>query len=199
MTALRFPVALGSGGLFAVGMFYVLWSFVDVPMDFGEVIKPTRVQYSRTKFATQENSKRVEKVTREPPPVIIDLPRISTGGNGIERLTAFVRPQFARATVATGVAAGSDRDAIPLVRVEPVYPPRELARGTEGWVHVQFTIAANGSVKNAFVVAAAPPSAFEAAALAAIARWRYQPRVEGGVPVERVGMQTVIRFSLTDE
>jgi len=64
---------------------------------------------------------------------------------------------------------------------------------------VQFTIAANGAVKDAFVVAADPPSRFDAAALAAIARWRYQPRVERGVPVERVGMQTVIRFELEDE
>jgi hypothetical protein len=29
-------------------------------------------------------------------------------------------------------------------------------------------------------------------------RWRYNPRVENGVAVERVGEQTLIRFKLED-
>ena len=37
---------------------------------------------------------------------------------------------------------------------------------------------------------------FDDAALKAIARWRYNPKVEDGVAVERVGVQTVIRFQL---
>ena len=41
-----------------------------------------------------------------------------------------------------------------------------------------------------------PKGVFDAAALKAIARWRYTPKIEGGVPVERVGLQTVIRFQL---
>ena len=41
-----------------------------------------------------------------------------------------------------------------------------------------------------------PHNFFDDAALKAIARWRYNPRVEGGVAVERVGVQTIIRFQL---
>jgi protein TonB len=94
------------------------------------------------------------------------------------------------------MSAGSDRDVIPLVRIAPDYPPRALSRGLEGWVQVQFTITATGTVKDPVVVNAEPKQIFDDAALKAIARWRYNPRVEGGVAVERVGVQTIIRFQL---
>ena len=82
---------------------------------------------------------------------------------------------------------GEDRDAIPIVRVAPEYPPRAIARGIEGWVQVQFTVTTIGTVKDAIVVAAEPRKTFDDAALKAIARWRYNPKVENGVAVERVG------------
>jgi protein TonB len=86
-----------------------------------------------------------------------------------------------------------DRDVIPLVRPPPDYPPRA---NTEGWVKVQFSITLTGSVRDAFVVEGSPQGVFDAAALKAIARWRYTPKIENGVAVERVGLQTVIRFQL---
>jgi protein TonB len=63
-------------------------------------------------------------------------------------------------------------------------------------VQVQFTITPTGTVTNAVVVNAEPRNIFDDAALKAIARWRYNPKVEGGVAVERVGVQTIIRFQL---
>jgi protein TonB len=89
---------------------------------------------------------------------------------------------------------GQDRDVIPLVRIPPEYPPH--SGNTEGWVKVQFSITETGSVRDAFVVDANPTGVFDAAALKAIARWRYSPKIEGGVAVERVGVQTIIRFEL---
>ena len=88
---------------------------------------------------------------------------------------------------------GQDRDAIPLVRVPPDYPP---GLNVEGWVKVQYSITETGSVRDAVVVDASPKGVFDAAALKAIARWRYAPKIEDGVAVERVGIQTLIRFEL---
>jgi protein TonB len=70
------------------------------------------------------------------------------------------------------------------------------ARGIEGWVEVRFTVTAIGAVRDAVVVASEPGTTFDAAALQAIARWRYNPRIEQGEAVERSGMQIVIRFEL---
>ena len=63
-------------------------------------------------------------------------------------------------------------------------------------MQVQFSVGATGLVQNAKVVKADPPGVFDQAALRAIARWRYNPMIENGKAVERVGLQTVIRFEL---
>ena len=92
--------------------------------------------------------------------------------------------------------SGTDRDVIPVVRVPPDYPARAQSRGIEGWVQIQFSVTPTGTVRDPVVVGADPQGIFEDAALKAIARWRYNPRIDGGVAVERVGLQTVIRFEL---
>ena len=91
---------------------------------------------------------------------------------------------------------GVDGDVIPQVRVNPDYPPAALTRNIEGWVQVRFTVTAIGTVRDAVIVASEPGTIFDDAALKAIARWRYNPRVENGEAVERVGLQTIIRFEL---
>jgi protein TonB len=63
-------------------------------------------------------------------------------------------------------------------------------------VLVEFTITGTGSVKDAKVVDAKPATIFNDAALKAIGRWRYNPKVENGQPVERRGVRTIIRFDL---
>jgi protein TonB len=93
---------------------------------------------------------------------------------------------------------GTDGDVVPVVRATPQYPPRAISGQIEGWVRVQFSVTPIGTVRDAFVVDSEPSGVFEEAALKAIARWRYNPKVEGGEAVERVGLQAVIRFELED-
>ena len=92
--------------------------------------------------------------------------------------------------------AGSDRDVIPLVRIEPDYPPRAAERGIEGWALVQFTITPAGTIKDAQVVDSEPKGMFDAAAVKAVERWKYNPKVENGVAVERRGVQVKLTFRL---
>jgi TonB family protein len=89
-------------------------------------------------------------------------------------------------------------DMLPLIKIPPAYPPSALAARIEGWVLVEFTIATGGSVKDAVVVRSQPPGIFDEAALQAIRRWRYSPRMINGIAVERPGVQTEIRFQLTE-
>lgn len=95
--------------------------------------------------------------------------------------------------------ASIERDILPLVTIPPDYPPEALRQGTEGWVLVEFTITAEGSVRDAVVVRSDPPGVFDESALRAIVRWRYNPRDENGVAVERKGVQTELRFELSPE
>jgi protein TonB len=196
MLALRIPFAAVTGALFSLAVFFGLWQLVGVPFDAGDPVIAHEINFTRQIIETPTESTRDPQIERTPPPLV---PRTPHPGGGLvsEPPTEFrptAIPIIARPTGPS--MTGIDRDPIPLVRVAPDYPPRAQASGTEGWVQVQFAITPTGSVRDAAVVASEPGTVFDDAALKAIARWRYNPRVDGGVAVERVGMQTVIRFQL---
>jgi len=79
----------------------------------------------------------------------------------------------ASATSAAGGAAGDEKTLQPLIAGQPQYPAAARQRRVEGWVDVELTVNAQGNVEQPHVVASQPKGAFDAAALAAVARWRY--------------------------
>jgi TonB family protein len=97
--------------------------------------------------------------------------------------------------VSSTAVAQNDRDLIPLVRINPDYPTEMLAAHRQGQVILEFTITATGATQDIVAVESSSPE-FAAAATAALARWRYQPRMENGQAVERRGVRTVMRFQL---
>ena len=80
--------------------------------------------------------------------------------------------------------------ANPISQPKPRYPKRALEREKEGIVRVRLTIAPDGSVSEATVIAADPPGWFENAALDAVKQWRYQP------PGRPLVTEAVIEFKL---
>ena len=50
-------------------------------------------------------------------------------------------------------------------------------------------------MKNAKVVKSSD-LVFESAALRAVEQWKYQPQLEAGKPVEREGIEIILRFNL---
>ncbi len=91
----------------------------------------------------------------------------------------------------------AEGDYLPIVRVAPVYPARALSRGLEGFVDLQFTVTTAGTVKDP-VVLQSTSSLFERAAIRAVLKFKYKPRVVDGVPVEVPGVKTRISFQLED-
>lgn len=108
----------------------------------------------------------------------------------------------------------SDGEYLPIVKVQPVYPRRALSRGMSGWVIVEFTVTAQGTVKNAHVVTNCawikgprskgecednPNSIFDSAAVRAAGKFKYKPKVIDGKPVPTAGVQNKISFNLVNE
>src|SRR5210317_1331709 len=91
----------------------------------------------------------------------------------------------------------AEGDYLPIVRVAPVYPARALSRGLEGFVDLSFTVTTTGSVKDPIVIQSTS-SLFERAAIRAVLKFKYKPRVVDGVPVEVPGVKTRISFMLED-
>lgn len=66
--------------------------------------------------------------------------------------------------------------------VDAIYPPEKLALGIDTNVEVLVTVERNGTVGDASI-AVSGGEAFDAAALAAVRRWRFSPATRGGVPI----------------
>ncbi|SJM91189.1 TonB family protein [Crenothrix polyspora] len=69
---------------------------------------------------------------------------------------------------------------VELAQAKTIYPPRARSRNIEGWVKIEFTVTASGAVTNAHVVGASPPGIFDAAALTAIQKFRFKPKMVNG-------------------
>lgn len=96
--------------------------------------------------------------------------------------SAAAPPRSAPPAGAAGDAAGNgDGRLEPLIAGVPRYPEAARARALSGWVEVEFTVTAAGTVENARVVTAEPRNVFDAAALEAVGRRRY-PAEEGREP-----------------
>ncbi|MGF1462116.1 MAG: energy transducer TonB [Maricaulaceae bacterium] len=108
-------------------------------------------------------------------------------------LPDFEPPQLDSRSISFNV---SDRDAQPLVRIEPSYPPRAAERGVEGECFVRFNVTAQGQPFD--VEAYDCPSVFQRAAIRAVENWKYNPKIVDGNPVQRVGVHNQFVFRLAD-
>lgn len=194
---LRFSLAFAFGAALSLALFWVMWSLISVPVDQVAMKQATRVEFTRMRQDTEAQKKQQEKVKPDEPPPVPEVPQMDFAKGSVENNVTRITPTVdaSGAMSKMKMTAGSDRDIIPLVRINPDYPPRALSRGLQGWVVVQFTITATGTVKDPKVVDSSN-SIFDDAALKAIARWRYNPKVEEGVAVERIGVQTKLVFQL---
>jgi len=93
----------------------------------------------------------------------------------------------------SGIAMGAE--LMPLVRIPPKYPMRAAMDRIEGWVKVEFTITETGMVKDAIVAESNPSRVFDRAALRAIVKWKFRPKLVDGRPVSQRALQ-LLEFKL---
>ena len=91
-----------------------------------------------------------------------------------------------------------DGDTLAIVRVLPRYPNRALSRGIEGWVLLEFTIDQLGQAVDLVVIEADPKGMFDRAALNAIKKWKYRPKMQDGRPTMRPGVRQLISFNIAE-
>ena len=194
--AIRLPVAFLLGLAFATCLFWALWIAVSGHSGFGDLKPAVKIDFTPLRHDTETESKR-EKVVQPKPEKMPEIPQIQSQSSGIDSGgVSSVSVSFDTSNLGHGISVGSDRDVIPLVRINPEYPNRARERGIEGWVQVQFTITPAGTVSDQKVVDADPKGLFERAALDAIGRWKYNPKVVDGRAMERRGVMVVLTFKL---
>ncbi len=169
-------VALGiSTSLF---LFWVMQALIGMPAVVMTESPAPVVKFERIIRDTLPPSKPVEPLEKpeplpEPPTTPFDMSPISPGGTlNVEPMGEFDAREFAEEA---GPMGGSESAPIPLVRVEPDYPPHARRAGIEGHVVLAFAITSTGSVDDVEVISASPPHTFERAAVRAVRKWRYAP------------------------
>jgi protein TonB len=188
-------------GFVTFGLFWVMQALIGIEFELDEAARRRVIDFVRLKRETEAETKKRKlpdkKAPEQPPPP----PDLNLAQNTRPDLdTGSVLPIFdSSIELASGPNVGSaamDSDIVPLVRVQPQYPERARQRGLEGWVEIEFTIAAAGTVKNPRVIAYHPSTIFNRAALQAIRKWKYNPKIEEGIAVERPGVQVRLVFEL---
>jgi protein TonB len=214
----RYALASLGGFLVNLVLFGVLQSLVT-PRATGSIERSVRPVFEllrlRRDEATETKTRRLPERKRTKPsvggaplaiprsailgeqPITVD-PGDFQGGVSLSGRLSLGAPGGVGEGAPDASGAGSDTDTIPLVRVNPLYPARAQARGVQGWVLVEFTVTKQGTTANIVVLEADPKGYFEQAATNAVKKYRYKPRVEDGVAVDRPGVQLVISFEIED-
>jgi protein TonB len=84
----------------------------------------------------------------------------------------------------------AQRGLTPVSGTPPQYPRRARMMRVEGAVELIFTITTEGTVKDIEVIDSENGEHFERAAVAALKRWRFRPKLVGGRPVEQRAIQS---------
>ncbi len=196
----RLMAVLPLAGAITLALFLLMRWMVSMPIvlseaeeretyDINPIVKPIP---PNTRKAIPE---RIKDVTPPPPP-----PRISnqTAKRPDEAIAKYTIPDLNPPAIQPGKLSMvvTDRDARPLVRIEPVYPPRAIDQGKEGVCEGLFDVSAIGKPYNVRVTCSSP--LFVRAATRAIEKWKYNPKIVDGKAVIRRGLVTPFKFTLAN-
>jgi protein TonB len=191
----------------ALGLFSLMYTVIHVSghgaqksetlqtIDFVRLRRDSQVE-------SMERRKPPPPPPKPPPPpakMRVETASVQAGGGGFAmpnvNLNANVTGGTFNGQMGAGGAAMFDGDIIPLQRIPPQYPRDAARNGITGWVQLEVLVNPDGSVRSAKVIDAKPKGLFEAAAVQAVLRWKFKPKVVNGQPIEQKGAQK-IEFNL---
>ncbi len=197
---LRYPLAALAGAAVTVLLFFVMQVLIALSASkddddvSGRVVSFVDADEESEAQRKQRLKPRKLDQAKPPPPPPMQMANAEKPASELD--TQIYVPEWD----VTGEAIGfnvSDMDEVPLVRIEPRYPPRAETLGIEGWVILEFTISQAGTVVDPVVIDAQPARIFNMSAKRAVARWKYKPKIVDGVAVERTGVQVLLTFEMT--
>ena len=214
---IRFSLSAIAGVIVTLALFYLMQSLISgadsalTDDKIGNLVDFVRVKQE------QDVQKKQRKPKKPPPP---DEPPPETPPQNFNvnvDKTGFSMSGL-DANVGIDIGSGgfgiSDGEYLPIVKVQPQYPRRALSRGMTGWVIVEFTVTAQGTVSAPFIVSNCgwiknasnegqcednPNSVFDSAAMKAALKFKYKPKVIDGDPVATAGVQNKITFELVED
>ena len=206
---LRYLSALILGELISLGLFFLMQSLIDSgeqntnASSEGQIMEFIRIREDETLSIKDRRKPQKPKPPKEPPPPpkLIVEKQVKPTMNRIKiEIPNIDLPSIAGGGPFLGNWAGNplaEGDVLPIVRIDPQWPREALVEGIEGYVVVEVTIGADGSVKDVRVIQSEPRRMFDRNVIRAVLKWKFKPRIINGVPVERKAIQ-MLEFTLDD-
>ena len=199
MNVVRIVVAAALGAVITLSLLFLMQLLIAMNATEPEEVEDTKIAdivMPDTEIETQYEAVKPDK-PEEPEEQPPEVPELEFETPDATPSLAMAAPSMGTDLNVKGVGfGGGDGEYLPIVKVQPVYPRRALQRGIEGYVIVEFTVTANGSVRDPFVVEAQPQNIFDRAAMKAALKFKYKPRVIDGVAVEVPGVRNKITFAI---
>ena len=133
--AVLFVVTAAMGVVTAFGLFWVMQALINTEGVLAESSKSASIDFVRLrKDRTPEMKKREppkrEKPKQAPPPPQMNLAKNMSPGDAVGDIAPMLDTgvELEKAT-SLGAGSSGSRDVVPLVRVDPEYPPRAKAQG----------------------------------------------------------------------
>ena len=198
----RYLFAIIVGSVVTLSLLFVMHLLIESGQDalskererhMLEFVRVKRNERINTEDVTPEKPPKPPEVPPEAPPQDMD----SVDPNAP---TINVPPPTVAQNVDIGGPGGmniAEGDYLPIVRVAPVYPSRALSRGIEGFVDLSFTVTTAGTVADPVVIQSTS-TLFDNAAIRAVLKFKYKPRVVDGQPVDVPNVKTRITFKIEE-
>lgn len=202
MIIIRWVISVGLAAAVTIALFYFMQALIATGGELEERLNVIRIVDATMPEIVMEVISEVERPEEieqleQPPPDVPDRNINMEGDNSLNISREVVNVDLDLNIGAAGLGA-TDGEMLPLVNIQPTYPTRAAQRGIEGWAQVSFTVTETGGVRDVFVVDAEPQGMFDQASIRAAERFRFQPRVVNGQPVEVPNVQYVFRFQLEE-
>lgn len=196
-SVIRLVAGLPGAVLVTSLLFLLLATVISTRQDV-QLTEDRSIQINVTRQIEDTSTRRPEDFQRPvldqpppPPPTVTDpsfRPSISMQMGAL--------PDMSGVDIDIGTGFNPDRDAQPLVRIPPQYPQRCMARARDvETVVLEFDVSPEGTVINPKVIDSTN-SCLERAAIRAVERWRYNPKIVDNVSQPRFGVRTAIDFEL---
>lgn len=204
-SALRFGAVLPLAALFTIGLTISMAALIAT--EFAPQDKSETASFEINPLADEikepprtEKPDQLKKVETPPPPPVVatyktaavDLPIIEIVG----QKTEFDVDKLDLGQTFKTVSI--KRELAPINRIPPVFPARFMQGNLSGYCRARFDINPEGKPFN-IDTTICTDSQLRTATIKSVRKWKYSPQVEDGRPVTRSGLETTIRFDLTDE